>query len=61
MRIPAHPATCSDLIRPPIPAHPATLAAALLDAIDRRFVETRLGDAGFEIVRDNLRRHPAEK
>jgi len=31
MRIPAHAATCSDLIRPPIPAHPATLATAPLD------------------------------
>jgi len=31
LRIPMHPATCSDLIRPPIPAHPATLAAAPLD------------------------------
>jgi hypothetical protein len=26
-----HPATYSDLIRPPIPEHPATLAAAPLD------------------------------
>jgi hypothetical protein len=31
LRIPMHPATCSDLIRPPIPEHPATLAAAPLD------------------------------
>jgi hypothetical protein len=31
VRIPMHPATYSDLIRPPIPEHPATLAAAPLD------------------------------
>jgi hypothetical protein len=31
VRIPMHPATCSDLIRPPIPEHPATLAVAPLD------------------------------
>ena len=32
-----------------------------IGAIDRRFVEARLGDAGFEIVRDDLRRDTAEE